>query len=139
MDIKEKIHRKLKLMEEYIKFLESYKTIDGEELEANYELRSAIERNFQVALEAVFDIGESIISHENLKKPESYREIIEILGDNGILSKEFANKFAPAAGFRNILVHMYAEVDVNELYEYLHNNLDDFDKFARYIAEYLEK
>lgn len=139
MDIKEKIHRKLKLMEEYTKFLESYKTIDGEELEANYELRSAIERNFQVALEAVFDIGESIISHENLKKPESYREIIEILGDNGILSKEFANKFAPAAGFRNILVHMYADVDINELCEYLHNNLGDFDKFATYIAKYLEK
>ena len=126
-------------MEEYTKFLESYKTIDGEELEANYELRSAIERNFQVALEAVFDIGESIISHENLKKPESYREIIEILGDNGILSKEFANKFAPAAGFRNILVHMYADVDINELCEYLHNNLGDFDKFATYIAKYLEK
>ncbi|HPQ05458.1 MAG TPA: DUF86 domain-containing protein [Methanothermobacter sp.] len=33
-------------------------------------------------------------------------EVIEILGEIGILPRDFADKFAPAAGFRNILVHM---------------------------------
>lgn len=92
----------------------------------------------QVALECVLDIGEMIISYENLRKPDSYREIIKILGENKILPKEFARRFALAAGFRNVLVHMYAEVDIEELYKYLRNNLSDFDKFARYIAVYLK-
>jgi len=40
---------------------------------------------------------------------------------------------------RNILVHMYAEVDVEMVYEILQNNLGDFDEFTKYIARYLEK
>lgn len=80
-----------------------------------------------------------IISAERLEKPESYREVIELLGKNNILPREFSEKFAPAAGFRNILVHGYAEVDVEKLYEFLQNNLEDFDEFSKHVAKYLEK
>jgi len=31
------------------------------------------------------------------------------------------------------------EVDIGKLHNYLQNNLEDFDEFARYIARYLEK
>jgi uncharacterized protein YutE (UPF0331/DUF86 family) len=34
---------------------------------------------------------------------------------------------------------MYAEVDVEMVYEILQNTLGDFDDFAKYIARYLEK
>ncbi|AAB84915.1 MAG: hypothetical protein Kow0021_16710 [Methanothermobacter thermautotrophicus] len=49
------------------------------------------------------------------------------------------DKFAPAAGFRNLLLHMYAEIDIEKVYGYLQNNLDDINNFARFIAEYLKK
>jgi uncharacterized protein YutE (UPF0331/DUF86 family) len=32
---------------------------------------------------------------------------------------------------------MYAEIDVEMVYEILQNNLGDFDEFARHIARYL--
>ena len=80
-----------------------------------------------------------IISSQGLRKPETYKEVIEILGEEGILPVRFAERFAEAAKFRNILVHMYAEVDVEMVYEILQNNLGDFDEFAKYIARYLEK
>ena len=41
--------------------------------------------------------------------------------------------------FRNILVHMYEEVDIGELHTCMQNNLVDFDEFAKYIARHLEK
>ena len=85
------------------------------------------------------DIGEMLISMEGLRKPETYREVIEILGEKNILSEDFAKKFALAAGFRNVLVHRYTEVDVDNLYGYLQNNLGDFDVFAKSVARYLEK
>jgi len=44
----------------------------------------------------VLDIGEIIISMEELRKPEEYKEVIEILGEADILPKEFAKKFAPS-------------------------------------------
>ncbi len=80
-----------------------------------------------------------IISYLCLRKPETYKEVIEILGEEGILPEGFAERFAEAAKFRNILVHMYAEIDVEMVYEILQNNFEDFDEFARHIARYIEK
>jgi uncharacterized protein YutE (UPF0331/DUF86 family) len=60
--------------------LESYQSRAKEELRENYTLRGAVERYLHLALECTLDIGEMIISKEGLRKPESYREVIEILG-----------------------------------------------------------
>lgn len=135
---REKILLKLRAMKRYVDFLKSYKETSVEELRSDYLLRSAIERNFQLALESVLDIGEMIISLENFRRPEDYRGVIEILGEGGVLSREFAEEFAPAAGFRNILVHRYTEVDLEELHRRL-QNLKDFDTYALSVAKFLKK
>lgn len=139
MKQREKLLLKLRNMKKYVDFLKSRRNITKEKLRKDYTLRSAIERNFHMALESVFDIGEMIISIQELRKPEDYKDIIEILGEEGILPQRFAEKFAPAAGFRNILVHRYAEVKLNELYRHLMEDLEDFDFFAKCIAEFVEK
>lgn len=139
MDEKEKISRKLRSMKKYVDFLRSYKSTTIEELEKNDMLRSAIERNFHLAIESALDTGEVIISAEDFEKPEDYRDVILILGRHKVIPMDFAQRFAKAAGLRNILVHMYEEVDVRKLHDYLQNSLEDFNEFARFIARYLEK
>ncbi|MCK4814640.1 DUF86 domain-containing protein, partial [bacterium] len=62
-----------------------------------------------------YEIGEIIISKEGCRKPERYQDIIIILGENGIMPKEFSKKFSLAAGLRNILVHRYTEIDIEEI------------------------
>jgi len=102
-------------------------------------IKIRVERYLQVAIECTLDIGEMIISAEGFEKPETYREVIEILGREKVLPEDFSIQFAPAAGFRNILVHAYSEVDVRKLYEFLQEKLEDFDTFAMHIARYLER
>jgi len=137
--VSEKILLKLENMKKYVDFLKSYKGITKEKLSQDYVLRSAIERNFQLALESVLDIGEIIISMKDLEKPEEYKDIIEVLGKENILPMDFAERFAPAAGFRNILVHKYTEVDIDELYEHLKQDLSDFDFYADCVAKFIKK
>jgi uncharacterized protein YutE (UPF0331/DUF86 family) len=95
--------------------------------------------NLQLAIESALDIGEVIISFENLEKPEDYRSIIITLGKEGIIPEKFARRFSEAAKLRNILVHMYTEVDPAMISQIRENNLDDFDEYARYIARYVDK
>jgi uncharacterized protein YutE (UPF0331/DUF86 family) len=135
----EKILTKMRNMKKYVDFLKSFKDIPKAKLNEDYMLRSAIERNFQLTLESVLDIGEIIISMKDLEKPEDYKEIIEILGKHSVLPKDFADRFAPAAGFRNILVHKYTDVETDELYEHLKQDLKDFDFFAECIAKFVKK
>ncbi|HHF55860.1 MAG TPA: DUF86 domain-containing protein [Thermoplasmatales archaeon] len=137
--MKNEILDKLERLQKYVEILKSYKNYSLEEIEKDYTLRGAIERYLQVAIECCLDIGEMIISFERLKKPETYREIIEILGKANILPEDFARKFIEAVKFRNILVHMYADIDVKIIHEILQEKIDDFNEFAKYIARYLEE
>ena len=139
MNTADKIARKLAALMKCIEFLESNTNISIEDLKDDYTLRSAIERNFQLAIESCIDIGEIIIADEGLERPEDYRSVILILGKNRIISEDFAERFSYTAGFRNILVHMYEDVDIEILHSFLTQKLGDFRIFAKSIADWLEE
>jgi uncharacterized protein YutE (UPF0331/DUF86 family) len=135
----DEIASKLEILEEYTAILRGYQQHNVEDLIHDHTLRGAVERYIEVALECMIDIGEIIISKEKLKRPDTYREVFLLLGEHAILPDDFAKDLAPAAGFRNVLVHMYAKIDVERLHYYLENNLDDMERFGEYIAQYLIK
>ena len=135
----DEITSKLEQLSEYVNILKGYQHIKIEDLLKDHTLKGAVERYLEVSLECTIDIGEMIISMEKLKRPETYQEVFLILGEHGILPQDFAIKFAPSAGFRNRLVHMYAKIDIEKLYYYLQNNIGDIELFGKYIAQYLMK
>lgn len=135
-DILEKINTRLETLREYVKILKSLKGVTGKDLATNIDKRAKAERYLQLAIEACVDIAELIISDQRLPTPKTARETIEILGDNGILKKEFASEFAPAVGFRNILIHDYLKIDYNQVADKINNRLGDFEKFAQQVAKF---
>lgn len=137
MPARDKIIRKLNYMQKYVGYLKSVRNTDMNTLDNNYELRSSVERNFHLAIETAIDIGEIIISEEGFERPEDYRSVFLIIGGQGILPETFAKDLSNAAGFRNILVHAYEDVDLELLYTFLTEKLDDFDEFAGYISDYI--
>jgi len=134
----EVIESRLKKLETIVKKLEilSNKTIEA--FEEDFILASALEHNLQIAIQCVLDIGNHIISIENLERPNDYKDIILILGKNKILPKEFADGIYKMAGLRNIIIHEYLEIDLNELVSHL-ENINYFKLFMKYILAYLEK
>ena len=76
-------------------------------------LKKIVECHIEVAAQACIDIANRIISVEQLGKLRDASGAIEILGEIGVLPREFAQSLAPIAGFRNILVHEYLEIDWN--------------------------
>jgi uncharacterized protein YutE (UPF0331/DUF86 family) len=133
----EEINFKLEQLGKYVSILREYQFYEIEEIRNNRTLRAAVERYMEVSLACMIDICEMIISTERFTRPDSYREAILTLGQHGILPKDFAEKLAPAAGFRNVLVHMYTDIDLEKLYSHLENDIDDLELFAEYIARYL--
>ena len=133
------ITSKLEQLDEYVTILKGYQHFKIEDLQADHTLKGAVERYLEIALECTIDIGEMMISREKLKRPESYQEVFLILGEQAILPGNFAMKFAPSAGLRNRLVHMYAKIDIVKLHYYLQNNIGDIEQFGKYIAQYLIK
>ncbi|MBU4343205.1 MAG: DUF86 domain-containing protein [Candidatus Omnitrophica bacterium] len=129
---------KLEKLQEYVSYLKDYQAHTLKELKKDHTLQGAVLHYLQLAIECAFDIGELLISELRLRKPEEAREVINILGENKIIPDDFAKRFAPVAGFRNILVHEYADVDLNKVYNHLQNDLQDFDFYAKCIAKYIK-
>ncbi len=92
----------------------------------------------EVAAQACLDIANRIIAIEQLEKPQDYYEAILRLGEAEVLPKELAEKLAPLAGFRNILVHEYLDVDWDEVYANL-QELGDLYRFMEHVKAWLSQ
>ncbi len=66
-----------------------------------------------------------------------YAAAIDRLRDLGILPREFAPCFHAIAGFRDVIVHGYLDVNVDLVHSLLNERLEDFTKFARLVESYL--
>lgn len=127
-------------LQQFVKALRRLqKMVDRKKFFSEESVRRMIERYLQLALEAVLDISDQVINQEKFRKPKEYRDNIFILGEEGILSKAFTYKFAPAAGFRNILVHDYVKLDNKKVYAHFRNDVKDIEQFIRYILKYLKR
>jgi len=135
---RERIVARLEMLKEYLDILKECSNENFERLKKDKIFKGAVERYFQLAVECVIDIGEILISNLKLRKPEDARDVIDILGESGIIPDDFAYKLGPITGFRNILVHNYIRVNQELVYKFLKENLTDFDHFAKYITQYLD-
>jgi uncharacterized protein YutE (UPF0331/DUF86 family) len=93
--------------------------------------------HFIVAIEAAIDISNHIISQNGLRAPEDYADTFSVLEEHGVLENDFAESLKEMARFRNRLVHIYWEVDEEQLYEILQSRLGDFKKFLDQVAKFL--
>ena len=132
---KVKIESKLAVMREALGALQNIATTCTEtEFIGSNEKFAVAEHHLRRALEAVFDIGGHIISRFAYgpgKRPKTLREIAGALGEKGIVEPSFADgALSKMAGYRNRLVHFYAEVTPSEMYAIISKNLGDLETLA---------
>jgi uncharacterized protein YutE (UPF0331/DUF86 family) len=118
--------------------LREFQSIGYDEFAANYLFSSAAERHFQVAIQAAIDIGQYLLSNLMIKQPADYADTFVKLGEAGVVPPDFASRLVDMARFRNVLVRLYLEVDARKVYQYIQNNLGDFEIFARYVADFVQ-
>lgn len=98
--------------------------------------RALAEHYLRLSLEAMLDAGNHLIAAADFRKPLQVRDIPLILGENGVIAHDLANKLARAVGLRNRLVHGYTDIDHEILYSVLQNDLVDLEEFAIAVARH---
>ena len=112
--------------------------ISLEALDADTEGRWVVERGLQLCAQNALDIATHIAASRGRDVPD-YASAIDELERLGVLSHEFVREFRSVAGFRNVLVHGYLDVDLDVLFTLLHERLGDFESFAEAVEAYLER
>lgn len=133
----EVIRRKLLEINETTAHLRAWCPITLARLENDQQLRWAVERGLQVAAEALFDAGAHVLTAEFQEAVDEYRQIPPRLLARGVLSAATAERLKGLAGFRNVLVHEYADIDPRRLVAGL-ERLSDFDHFVGDVVRWLQ-
>jgi uncharacterized protein YutE (UPF0331/DUF86 family) len=99
--------------------------------------KAALERIVQMMLEAVIDVGNSMIDGFIMRDPGSYEDIIDILMDEKVVTEETGNILKRLVSFRKVLVQMYTRINHDELQTVFAANIESFSIFATMVREYL--
>lgn len=102
-----------------------------QEFLSSLDLQEIILFNLQMAIQFCIDIASHIISDEGLGLPGSTNEMFYTLQENGYIPEDVADKMVAAVGFRNLVVHEYTRVDLEEVYRISQENVDDLIEFLQ--------
>lgn len=90
------------------------------------------------AIEAAISICNHIIVRKFKRVPESYSDCFTILHECGVISLDLTEKLGNMSRFRNMLVHIYWEIDDERIFDILTTDLIDLDSYIKEIMQFLE-
>jgi len=135
---RERVLSKIDELDSYLSELDQILPQSYEEYQ-QVEKKRACERLLQISIEVVIDICNLLVSGLRLGLPAEENDLFVKLTRAGVLSEEMGEKLRKMKGFRNILVHEYADVDDILVYNVLTTELADFELFKKEVLKFLEK
>lgn len=134
---REAINEHLAALEEATAVLHGTATWTAQDLAADTGRLWIVAHGLQIAIQNVLDvaahIGAALRSGASIG---DYRGAVLALGELGVLDADFAQRIAPMAGLRNIIVHGYLRLEADRLVQAI-GQLDDFATFAQAVEAFL--
>lgn len=97
-----------------------------------------VEHTLQVAIQSALDVASHIVSDRRLGEPRTNAELFDLLMRDGWIAPALAEDLRRMAGFRNVLVHGYDDVDLRVVQDVVTNHLDDLLTFVDAVRRRLD-
>jgi uncharacterized protein YutE (UPF0331/DUF86 family) len=98
-----------------------------------------VEHTLQIAIQSALDVASHIASDQRLGEPETNRALFQMLARGGVISQDHARRLAEMAGFHNVLVHGYDDVQIQIVEDVVRNHLGDLDEFVAAVKRLLDR
>lgn len=111
--------------------LERYRSLLAQDRPDPYRRRHLV----QTAAQICIDLANHVIAADGHRVPRDYGDAFRVLAEVGVLDDGLADRMVALAGARNLIVHLYAEVDDDRLARAINDGgLDDLSAFAARVA-----
>ena len=131
--------RKLERFNKGIEILNELKGYGSEDFCKDLKIQSIAERNLQVCTEFLVDLSTYILSKLNIEIPETYKDIVEKIHVAGVMDENLKDKLSDVVGLRNMIVHMYADVRAELVYENLDSMITTLKDSAKKLLEFCKE
>jgi uncharacterized protein YutE (UPF0331/DUF86 family)/predicted nucleotidyltransferase len=95
------------------------------------------ERYLHLATECVLDLGNHFIAEQGLPSPDTNQDTFTRLEQARAITPELAGRLRAWAGFRNILVHQYLDIDHGIAWHAIQDDLGDLEALAQWATDQL--
>nr|WP_295971890.1 DUF86 domain-containing protein [uncultured Bacillus sp.] len=128
------------IMEERLNYIEEQIKIFEEQKEWKSVIEKlAAERMIHMIIDAMLDTGNSMIDGFIMRDPGSYEDILDILEDEKVITKEMCASYKHIIALRKILLQHYTNINHEELLEKFTQELSLLKRFTPNVREYIEK
>ncbi len=110
-----------------------------EEYMSDEDIRVLAERYLHILLEAILDLAAFIAARRGIARGPTYRDVVEAVISAGLVPQELKELARSIPGMRNILVHGYAEIRHDILYETLRSELEALGRLLLVLWEEAER
>ena len=125
----QKVRAKIQMIEENVRRLEALQARAHDEFIGDFLALEAAKHLLQVSIEAMLDIGAHLTARLRLKTPRDGAQVFQQLAQEGLLPADHVPTYTRMVKFRNLLVHLYQEVDAEQVYQIVQKELGDFRIF----------
>lgn len=130
------VTRKLGFLQRYLRDLSDYANLnDDQRLDQHY----AIERLLQLLCESAADIGLQRLKSVGETLPTSYRETFIALERLHLLESELAAELIKACGMRNLLTHVYDDLDLDQIMGAIEPALSLYGRYAQWVVAWIDQ
>ncbi|TMQ05752.1 MAG: DUF86 domain-containing protein [Deltaproteobacteria bacterium] len=131
------VQRKLADLEGRVARVRAHRRPSAAELASDRDALDLVAFNLMLAVQAACDLAAHLIADEGWTAPPTAAESFQQLAEHQVITTKTAAALRRAVGFRNIVAHGYAGIDVGATYAASTLGLDDLDRFAREVATWL--
>lgn len=130
------LRRRLHAIERYLRVLRALKARGREAFLRDDVVQDRVERNAELLAQTCADVALHIVSASGTAAPETYGDAIRRAAPLLELPGDVVDRLAAAMGLRNILAHMYLDIDHGRLFDEL-GWIDDSERFAAAVERWL--
>lgn len=133
----ERAAARLERLRELIDRLERVRAGGEEAYLASAETRAMTERWLELAVQICIDLGTQLVMESSARAPDTYAGVFRSMVEADLLPDDLADRLSAAAKQRNLLVHLYLEIDDKAVFASL-GSLDDLRRFAAIVGREIE-
>lgn len=130
---------KLAALADRVARVRQHRLADAQALADDPDAFDLVSFNLMLAVQACVDVAGHLIADEGWAPASDLREAFHRLREHGVLSRDSADALARATGLRNVVTHVYAQVDPQLVHRAATSGLADLETFRREVAAWVKE
>ena len=136
---REVVEERLKELDTILGELAKYGDKEAADFRSSLSLRWTIERGLIAAATVILDVADHILAAHFGLYSDTYEDALRLLFENQVVSKKLFEEIQGLGGFRNILVHQYMKVDLEELARNVRKAFKVFPRFSEEVQNWVDR